>query len=185
LNKPKIILASGKAEHGKTTFTKILMDTFDQLNIKYVKIAYADYVKFVAQKYYKWNGIKDEVGRKILQWVGTDYVRSIDPNFWVDTVIRFVNVFGSEYKYILIDDCRFPNEIEKWYELDYDLLPVRIFRPNYISSLTTEQLQHPSETSLDDFKFKYYIIAEDYFELQQETHKFIKEVLNESASPSN
>jgi hypothetical protein len=155
------------------------MDEFDKLGIQYVKIAYADYVKFVAQKYYKWNGVKDEAGRKILQWVGTDKVRAIDSNFWVDTVIRFVNVFGSDYKYILIDDCRFPNEITKWEDLPYKFCDVRIVRPLHISSLTPEQLKHPSETALDDFNFSHYIFANDYLQLQKETLRFMKEVLDE------
>lgn len=179
MNQPIILCVSGKAEHGKTTFTKILMDEFDKLSIKYVKIAYADYVKFIAQKYFGWNGIKDEAGRRLLQWIGTDYVRSIDPNFWVDTVVRFVKVFGKLYKYILTDDCRFPNEIDTWQDLNYKYLPIRIVRPNYISSLTEEQLKHPSEISLDNYPFPYYVVAKDYQELFDETIQFIKEVLNE------
>lgn len=173
----KIILFSGKAEAGKTTAAGTLWyllvkhgeETGRRINA--VIIPYADYVKTTAQMLFNWNGKKDEEGRALLQWWGTDIVRQKDPNFWVDTVVRLVKVAEDELDYVLIDDCRFPNELEAWD--DYTHWAVRVERPGHENKLTPEQRIHPSETSLDDYKFDLTISATSEDELMG----VVKEIL--------
>ena len=59
--------------------------------------------------------------------------------------------------YVLIPDCRFKNEIEAFKQDGWPNVSVRIIRDNFISNLTEKQLNHPSETALDDYEFDYYI----------------------------
>lgn len=156
----KVILFSGKAEAGKTTSAELVAQWLRVRGYKTAKIAYGDYVKQTAKQVFNWNGKKDEAGRHLLQWWGTDIVRQKSPNFWVDTVVRLAKVLDGVVDYLLIDDLRFPNEISCWFEHDLskefasglEVRVIRVNRPGHISKLTPEQLQHPSETALDDFK---------------------------------
>lgn len=177
-----IILFSGKARHGKDSAAGILMEEFDKENLKSLKIGYGDLVKFIATKYMGWDGNKDEAGRHILQQVGTNKVRNIYPDFWVDFVIKLTNSLFSDYDNIIITDCRFPNEIEAWYfpqdNVELRVFPVRVIRENFESELTEEQKNHPSETALDEMKFEYTITAKDMNELTEKVLKLKDDILS-------
>ena len=66
-----------------------------------------------------WNGIKDEKGRQLLQWLGTDVSRKTYPDTWVDMVAALLKGIKTLYDYVIIPDVRFPNEIDKMYD-DFD-----------------------------------------------------------------
>ena len=108
---------------------------------KVLNIHYADILKFVCEKYYGWNGVKDETGRELLQFLGTDVVRNNNENCWVNCVIGLVKGLQTEYDYVLIPDCRFPNEIESWNDTDFNIVSVRIVRYNEDGSLYENHLQ--------------------------------------------
>lgn len=148
----KIVLFSGKAESGKTTAANMLHDYLVYCGYRVAIIPYADYLKNSARLIFDWNGEKDEAGRELLQKWGTDIVRAKDPNFWVDTVVRLVEVAEEQLDYILIDDVRFPNELQVWREhckYGDSVTHIRMERPGHQNKLTEEQRQHPSETALD------------------------------------
>lgn len=166
MSKPTIITASGKARHGKDTFCNMLADGLRTHGKKVLRIAYGDYLKYIALNYMGWNGEKDEAGRTLLQTLGTEKVRSKDPDFWVDTVIRLIDVIGDEFDYVIISDCRFPNEIDAWKLHFYDTISIHIERTGFDSDLTEEQKKHISETALAGHYFNHYISAEDVEQLQ-------------------
>lgn len=155
----KIILISGKAEAGKTTTAKILRSLIKSPCLtehhRVALVPYGQYVKDTAKMLFDWNGEKDESGRKLLQWWGTDVVRKTSPDFWVDTVMRLADIFeaANGFDYLIIDDCRFPNEIDAWKNSPKwnDILTIRVERPGHENGLTPEQREHPSETSMDDY----------------------------------
>jgi len=170
----KVILISGKAQHGKTSTANILEKHMKPAGKRVVQINFADYVKYICSAYYGWDGKKDENGRHILQYVGTDIIRARDGNFWVDTVIRFARVVAQDYDYMLVADWRFPNEYTRWIESGItDIWRVRIYRPGYDNGLTPEQNAHPSETALDNFPMDYKLYAVDLAGLEQECHKIL------------
>lgn len=154
-----IILISGKARHGKDTVGEMLGQYFDDHKKTWVRAAYGDAVKFVAKTYFHWDGQKDEAGRRLLQWVGTDKVRHENPDFWTDFVINLLDAFYNEWENVIITDCRFPNEIQKVKDhfldkkrfSDARVLHFRVVRPDYDNGLTDEQKSHPSETALDTY----------------------------------
>lgn len=118
-----------------------MMQTFLNADGKKVLIAhYADLVKHICRAFFGWDGKKDERGRSLLQRVGTDLVRTKDPNYWVDFIIEMVQMFPGEWRYVIIPDTRFPNEIERLKEVpDFNVVHVRITRPGFDNSLTEEQ----------------------------------------------
>lgn len=171
----QILLFSGKAEHGKTTAALMTKEILESRGNKVLKVAYGDLVKHVCKQYFGWDGQKDEKGREILQQIGTNVVREKNPNYWVDFVIGFVKLFEDEYDYAVVDDSRFPNELKAWDKDGWDTYTIRVTREGHVSSLTETQLQHPSETSLDNFHFDYYIDSKDGIEsLTKEVNKFIE-----------
>jgi len=145
----KVILISGKAGSGKDSTAKI-MRSFLMSDGKSVLIThYADVLKFVCQHFFNWDGEKDKAGRRLLQYVGTDLVRSQDPNFWADFLASMLKFFNGRWDYVIIPDTRFPNEIEVMKKGGFDTMHVRIDRPNLESKLTDEQKRHISETAMD------------------------------------
>jgi len=161
-----IILLCGSAQNGKSSTASILEEELKTRGHRPLRIAYGDYVKFVAKQYFGWSGKKDKVGRTILQQVGTEIFRSKDENFWTDTVIRYCKVMSDEYDFAIIDDCRFPNEIERWADFKFkNVKTIKITRPNFDNGLTEIQKRHASETALDEYAFDYEVIAENLEEL--------------------
>lgn len=171
MSKIKIILFSGKAECGKTTASKMAMDSLTRLGYRVVKLSYAEYVKQTAKMLFGWNGEKDEAGRELLQWWGTDKVRAQSPDFWVDTVIRLVGVIDDMYDFVVIDDVRFENELNRWG--NYTTYSIRVERPDHISALTKEQLEHISETALDNYQFDIRLVARDMKELSEQVESVL------------
>ena len=57
------------------------------------------------------------------------------------------------WDYVIIPDCRFPNEIDFVKNNGFDVVTVRIEREEFDSALSKEQLNHPSETALDRYDF--------------------------------
>lgn len=141
----QIVSISGKAQHGKDTAAQFLRDAMEREGKKVLIIHYGDLVKFTCTAFCGWDGKKDEAGRSMLQRVGTERVRSKDPDYWVNYVLFMINALKSSEKwdYVLIPDCRFPNEIHG--------IHLRVERPDFDNGLTEEQKQHPSETALDDY----------------------------------
>lgn len=164
----KRVLFSGKAESGKSTAAETTKDALKARGYKVIKLSYGDYVKYTAKMLFGWDGNKDEAGRTLLQWWGTDKVRAKNPHYWVDTVIRLVDIISDMYDYVIIDDVRYPNEITRW--TGYDTFTVRVERPGHENSLTPEQRAHASETSLDNYDFDVRLIAATWDELVEQVY---------------
>lgn len=173
-----IILISGKAGHGKTTFANFIKSEFESRGKKVMKIAFADYLKYIASEYYGWNGEKDERGRTLLQHLGTDVVRKNDENFWADLVSRLIRALGDEFDYYIIDDARFPNEIEA-FPLE-NSIHIQIERPSITESfLTDEQQHHLSETALEGYVPDYILLNHTFEGLKESAQTLVEEINNE------
>lgn len=149
----KIVCISGKAQHGKDTTAGILKNVLEKKGKTVLIAHYADLLKYICREYFGWNGKKDADGRALLQYVGTDVVRKQRPNFWVDFIIDILGLFPDQWDYVLIPDCRFPNEIGAVKDAGFDVFTLRVIRCSFTSPLTQKQRQHLSETALDDYAF--------------------------------
>lgn len=157
----KIILISGKAENGKTEVAKILRSFLENKGFRVTFTPFASYLKFICKEHYGWNGKKDEVGRSILQHVGTNVIRKRRPDFWVNTTLQFIDAFEEEFDFFIADDVRFKNEIDATKGSGFESISIRVERLNFENSLNEEQRQHLSETALDKFDdFDYYVESE-------------------------
>lgn len=146
---PKIICISGQARSGKDTTAIFMKHLLEDIHGYEVLIIHnADLLKFMCKTLFKWDGKKDEVGRSLLQYVGTNVVRKKDPDFWVRFIIKTLELFPDEWDYVLVPDVRFPNEITMFKEAGYEVRHIHITR-SCDNGLTEEQKNHLSETALD------------------------------------
>ena len=143
-----IIGLSGKKRSGKNTayfMLKLLLDE-DETG-KIAKVSMADSLKRIAREL-GWNGVKDEKGRKVLQYLGTEVGRNIDPEYWTKRAADAIKTaFDKGAQIVIIPDVRFPNEVDMVKALGGKLWRIR--RP-VVEGMQSKD-QHPSETALDDF----------------------------------
>lgn len=181
----KIILISGKAEHGKTTVANMLKEhllskaKIYNKEIKVTNMSYATTIKDYAKRYFGWDGSNETKPRELLQKLGTDVIRKKlgKPLFHAQRLAEDIEVLWDEFDYVIVDDCRFPNE---YYYLKAkfprEVIFINVNRPSHISSLTNEQLGHESETALNGFdEYNYRLRNEDLKDLYNKTGKIIME----------
>lgn len=173
----KVIAISGHAGHGKDTVAQFLKTELENAGTKVLITHYADLLKYICKTYFDWDGEKDEKGRELLQYVGTDVVRLKDPDFWVDFVSDILTLFDKRWDFVLIPDARFPNEINRLKEKGFDTIHVRVIRPKFAGKLTAEQKAHPSETALDETPSDVVILNEGSLgDLRRQVHAFALQI---------
>lgn len=175
----KVIAISGHAQNGKDTFAGMLEQKLTKDGNSVLVAHYADLLKYICKAFFGWDGVKDEAGRTLLQYVGTDVIRKQEPDFWVEFMSRVLKMFPDEWDYVLIPDTRFPNEIERLKADRFDVIHINIERTGFVSPLTPEQQAHPSETALDNVAPDYWIInGGSLGQLDTRAEKFIEEALH-------
>lgn len=147
----KVICISGKAGHGKDTAALYLKEELELGENRVLIAHYGDLVKYVCKTFFDWDGQKNEAGRELLQTIGTDIIRDEDPDYWVRFICDMLGFFEQAWDYVLIPDCRFPNEIEYLMKSGFDVVHIRIVRENYESNMPEWQQNHLSETALDGY----------------------------------
>ena len=183
----KVILISGKAQHGKDTCGKFFDIELRAKGFSTQIVHFGDALKYVCSQYYNWNGEKDEVGRSLLQTVGTEIVRRKDEHFWTDFVGRLARTFNCDY--VIIPDWRFEEEHDRllqWFDFN-DIITIRVERyekweeegeqiPFVNEAMTLSQLHHRSETELDNYPCQYHIVNTTFEELEQSVDYILEEI---------
>lgn len=183
MNKPIIITVSAKAQHGKDSFANAFIEKANNLHYRTLIIHYGDILKYVCKQYFGWNGEKDEAGRHMLQQIGTNLCRKNNQNVWTNCVIELVKALRTEYDFVVIPDTRFENEIECWEDTEFFVYTVRLNRYNedgteYDNGLTEEQKRHPSETSLDDWKFNYVVENTNLGDIEFAAERILTDIID-------
>ena len=170
----KVITIAGKARHGKDTTAELLKNRLELKGNKVLLTHYADLLKYICEKFFNWDGKKDEAGRTLLQYVGTDVIRKSAPNYLVDFIKGILTMFNGSWDYVIIPDTRMPNEIDDLKD-DFDVVAVRVVRSDFDSGLTEEQKNHVTETALDDYEFDWIIenVDGNLNHLESEVMKFV------------
>lgn len=174
----KIILISGLAGHGKDSTADILMK---KLTGNCIKIYFAKYLKIILKDYFKWNGEKDEYGRFLLQYIGTDYIKN-DLNmklFHAQRICEDIKIIDQFYDYILIPDMRFRNEL--FYTsavFPNDVISIRVNRLGFQNNLTQDQKNHESEMDISNITHDYTIYTQSGLDhLEDEIDRTFKGIL--------
>lgn len=176
-----VILISGKAESGKDTFATKVKEIMEMCGYNVCITHFAKYLKIILKDYYGWNGEKDEYGRHLLQYVGTEKIRNElnKKDFHANRIKEDIEIIRDNFDFIIIPDLRFDNE--------YDIIKkffitkvVKIIRANNVSNLTEVQLEHESENGLSDkIIYDYVLGASDMSELNKNVIWFCNQLVNE------
>ena len=148
----KICCISAKAQHGKDTAAKLIKENLEQKGQRVLITHFADLLKFICVKFFGWDEVKDEAGRTLLQYIGTDVVGAKNPAYWAEFIVSILNMFEDTWDYVLIPDCRYPIEVETM-KKQFDTIVLRVERPGFDNGLTEAQKKHASEVKMDDYKF--------------------------------
>lgn len=157
-----IILISGEAGSGKDTLAKYMQTILHSADYRVKITHFADVLKYVCKEYFNWDGKKDQYGRWLLQYVGTDLFRSHYSAFWAVFLAKVCTVmdYHNMYDIMIIPDLRYENELE-WMQF-YDFSKVNtvcILGKDKAGDrcLTSEEENHSSENEWKDIKFNKYI----------------------------
>lgn len=183
----KIYLIHAKAQNGKDTCAERIKHYYELKGKRVLIIAFADYVKFVLDKYYGIPHARTKEYRTRIQQFATDQVRSASPDFWAKTVSNLLYCIQNDFDIVVIPDWRFENEYKnlRWnIGADINIIKVLIERENYyfIDNMTEEQRAHQSENELDNFEnFDYTIInrQNEFDEFFKDINTMIKEIEND------
>ncbi len=153
----KIFIISGKAGTGKDEVAKLLKKHYDSSVI----ISYASYLKIYAMNILGWDGNPSTKPRDFLQNLGCELIKNnIDDKMLIRRVIEDIKVYSYFYDVIIIDDARFPSEID---DIKANFKNVYSIHMNGNKDiLTDKQKKHISEVSLDHYYNYDYEIENDY-----------------------
>lgn len=107
--------------------------------------------------------------RKLMQTLGTEWGRAINPNLWVNHTLQQARFLPK----VVISDVRFPNELQALH--DINAITVRIVRD--IEREGPEH-QHPSETALDHVNNKLFDVVIDNNGSLEDLRKAAEDIIN-------
>ena len=172
----KFLCISGHARHGKDTSAEMFKQHLEQMGYRVIIAHYADLLKYICKSFFGWNGEKDEFGRTMLQRVGTDQVRRLNPNYWVDFITGVVRMFSDTWDFVIVPDARFPNELYRIVDAGFPMTHIRVVRDGFESDLTDEQKSHSSETALDSYEYDYLLHNNTFEQLNSDVRKLCEEI---------
>ncbi len=175
---PIIILIAGKARSGKNTVSKILESEFIKEKKEVIISPYTKYLKEYIHNITDWN-IEDENNkpRDLLQKLSSELIKGKLglENIFINRQIEDIKIYSYFKDVIIINDVRFPKEIDTIKNVFTNVVSIQVKRSNYISGLTKEQLQDVTETSLDNYNnFDYIIENDDIESLKEDTINIFK-----------
>lgn len=154
----KIFILTGKARQGKDTVCEFIKEYYKDLKVLHLPNNY--YMRDYAKRIIGWDGNDVTKPRELLLQLA-DFARSFDEHFYIKRTIEDISIFSQYYDIIIIPDARFPYEIELPKEKFENVISICVTRPNYNSELSSENKNHPTETSLDSYDNYDYNIIND------------------------
>lgn len=107
---PHVIGMIGVARSGKTTCAEYFRYVMGDRNISSEIMSFAGPLKEGLATMGVTKDVYPELYRSMAQYIGTDVLRKHNDNWWVDLMEN--NISQSQKRVVLIDDVRFPNEVE-------------------------------------------------------------------------
>ena len=174
---PLIICICGKASSGKSTVSNYLENMFKNDNKRVIVSPYTKYLK----KY-----ISDVMGiiiddrnkpRDLLQQFSSQIIKGElkDSDFFIRRQIEDINFYSYFMDVILIDDVRFPREIEILKDKYLHVYSIGVVRNDCVSNLTYGQKNDITEISLDSYDKYDYLIKDINLNSLQDTLAYIVE----------
>lgn len=135
-----------KARSGKDTAAEYLTSLYGGTSFKFASAIYD-----ISRYAYTRAGLPFEKNAKLLQFLGTDFGRSIDKDIWVKSCLADIQRFEdvNSVENIFVTDCRFENEADALKQSGFVL--VQIDRSADLRGDIGRDPNHPSEIALDHY----------------------------------
>lgn len=175
---PTIYIISGKAKHGKDTFSAYLKDVYERHGKKVIITQLAKYIKYYAREMTGWDLSDETKPREFLQQLGTGVIRQKlkKDDLFIKRMIDDIEIFSYFYDVIIISDVRLKKEIYDLKKAYPNIKVIHIVRPDFDNGLTEEQKNHPTEKDLDDFnEFDIEVVNTTLEELEKSVKKIYTE----------
>ena len=177
--KTQIYLISGKARHGKDTFSGYLKNAYEENGKKVIVTQFSKYIKYYAREMTGWNLTEEDKPRSLLQTLGTDIIREKlgMEDLFIKRMIDDIKIFSCFYDAIIISDVRLRLEMDMIKDYYPEAIGVNIFRPDFDNGLTEEQKKHKTEVDLDDYdRFDLHIINTTLEKLEKDARKLYTDI---------
>lgn len=150
-----LYMIAGKARSGKNTFAKMLEEQLEKRGRKVCNIELMRTIKGYCVDYFGWDGKDETKPRDLLQKLGTEIIREKmnKPLFHINRLLEDVEILSNFFDDFIVDDIRFPLEIETLRKRYPESLAINIIRDDYSDdNMTDEQRKHITETALDGYE---------------------------------
>lgn len=150
---PLIILIAGQAESGKSTLAKWLKIEYEKQNEKVIISPYTKYLKNYIENITNKKITEENKPRDLLQKISSEIIKEKlgKTNFFINRQIEDIEIYSYFVENIIVPDVRFPDEIDIIKDKFKNVVSIGITRKNYISNLTSEQLEDITETALRNY----------------------------------
>ena len=172
----KIFLISGKARNGKNTIANYIEEYYEKKGMKVLQQAYAKYIRMFTKELSDWDGSEENKPRTLMQQIGTDVIRKKlgKEDFFVKRMVEDIDIYKEFVDVVIINDVRFPIEIDYLKEYYKEAIVINVKRINYESELTGAQQTHLSETALDNYdNYDYKLINDTLEQLQLDVNNIL------------
>lgn len=176
---PLIICICGKARSGKSTVSSYLYKLFTSDHKKVIVSQYTKYLKKYIEDVTGKDILDDSKPRDLLQNYSKDIIKGIlgDRDFFIRRQIEDINFYAYFFDVIIINDVRFPMEIEELKARFDNVLSIGVKRDNYSSDLSIDEMNDITETALDGYNdFDYVIYNDNIDSLKSDTFKLFEDI---------
>lgn len=164
----KVYLICGKAKSGKNTVSSFIKEYLEEHNEKVCEIQVTRTIKEYIRDYFGWDGSEETKPRKLLQDLGNS-IRETNPNFHINRLCEDIEVLKSNFSTFIVNDIRFPNEIEELRKRFPLVIAIGVEMENYVSPLSNLEEKDITEHALDNYdNYDYKIINKNLAELKQD-----------------
>ena len=175
-----IYMIAGRARSGKNTFGMMIEDELKKRGRKVCNIELMRTLKGYAKDYFGWNGKDEDKPRNLLQQLGTEIIREKlnKPMFHINRLIEDIEILSNFFDDFIIDDVRFPLEIESIKEVYPKSVCINIKRDNYDNSHMTDlEKAHITENALNQYdEYDVRVFNTTLDNLRKDAEKLVREV---------
>lgn len=174
----KIFLVAGKANSGKNEVAKLIKEFYIYKKEESVITEYSKYIKVMCKELTDWDGNPNTKPRAFLQEIGQK-IRGINPTYFVDNMIRDMEIYNIYVQNVIISDVRLPLEIDKIKDNFDEVYSIYVVNQFGASPLSFEEQSDITETALENYpNFDYVIANDDLSKLKDKVFNFLEGIEN-------
>lgn len=183
MNTNFIIGLCGNARCGKDTFCEIAKKLLSKKKVGAARAAFADELKKdldelcrhkIGISAFTRDSKEKEIIRPLLVTYGTEVIRKMDENWWIDKLEKTLGVHQYMNLIPIITDIRYENEM-KWVQGKHNGVVIYINRIGIKPANSEEKINNPILRKGADYRISWPTFGDDKID---EADRFVKKVVN-------